>query len=514
MAVDRVASGAVTSGIVRIRGQMSRWRYPHPDLTPEHCTILQNVNLTERGVASSRYGYGKYCSAVLAGPERPVGLWQGMFASGETRQVVVTPTKIYSATASAYTDVTGSALTGGVDNRVRFAFLKDQLIICNGVDNLQVWDGVPANAATELAGVPWTAVKDVMVHQNLLIAMGTTEAATYNPTRIRWCDINRQTFTVSITDWPSANRYETYDGGPAIIGGVDCWGKAMIFKRDGLYPGAISYDELGHLSFKLESPRRGFTPVSRDSIIARPEFLLVAAKEGLVVFDENLQMQVVNSGDYTTWAGLNQGRMQYCQAFVREEDRQVRLLCSSASNSSGHDRVLVWDWDSGDTWLDTSGDALSYGQSFKDSNTEYDWLGTVEGYTELGNSATYSTDDGTQIPWRIRMSPNDLGMPGKLKHVLNIRTLYRYRTGSGTITMRVHLDDGIFTPVNGTLTTSAPYQWEDGTTWNSGVEWPTSGVYYKDLWVNRICHTVAPEWLSSYPANLEGYIVEYIPLEG
>ena len=47
------------------------------------------------------------------------------------------------------------------------------------------------------------------------------------------------------------NRYEIYDGGPKIVAACDNWGTALIFKEDGLYPGEIVYDQLGHFDFQL-----------------------------------------------------------------------------------------------------------------------------------------------------------------------------------------------------------------------------------------------------------------------
>ena len=96
--LDRVTDEVTSSQIFRIRGQMSRWKYPDPynRLTPEHCEILTNVNISERGIAESRNGYVKYNNATLTGGETVVGLWQGKFSNGETKQVVVTPTKVYS----------------------------------------------------------------------------------------------------------------------------------------------------------------------------------------------------------------------------------------------------------------------------------------------------------------------------------------------------------------------------------------------------------------------------------
>ena len=131
--VFRVAPEAVTSGIFLIKGQKSRWRYPNPNLSPENCEVLTNVNISEEGVAKSRFGYNKYSTTILPGGEMPTGLWQGTFADGTTRQVVTTPDKAYSDPGGsvARTNITGSDFTGGNDDIFEFVFLKDKLIMNN-----------------------------------------------------------------------------------------------------------------------------------------------------------------------------------------------------------------------------------------------------------------------------------------------------------------------------------------------------------------------------------------------
>ena len=246
---ERVGDPEVTtSPIFRIKGQRSNWVYPDERLPPEYCEILRDVNISERAIAQSRYGYGKYYPTALDGGEIAVGMWQGTFANGDTKQVVVTQSKVYSVTASTIVDITGSGLTGGADDRVKFVFLKDQLIFNQSIDPPRVWNGddtAPVTNTSALATVPFTAAVDMITHQNLLLVFGTTEGGIYYPTRVRWCNVNRQTYVVDINTWLSLDFYEIYDGGPAIVGAVDNWGWALIFKEDGLYPGKIRYQAVG-----------------------------------------------------------------------------------------------------------------------------------------------------------------------------------------------------------------------------------------------------------------------------
>ena len=189
---------AVTSPIYRIKGQRSTWIYPDSRLTPEHCEILRDVNISERGIAQSRFGYTLYSQTQLSGGEQVVGLWQGTFANGNVRQVVVTPTAVYSDDGTTRVNITGSALTGGNDDRCQFLFLKDQLIIDNQVDAPRVWNGddtTPTNTSV-LATVPFTRAEVIVTHQNLLMALGTTEGGTKYPSRVRWFNINPPTYTL------------------------------------------------------------------------------------------------------------------------------------------------------------------------------------------------------------------------------------------------------------------------------------------------------------------------------
>jgi len=485
-------------------------------LTAENCTILQDVNLSERGTAESRTGYDLYNSTQLPAGEAVVGLWEGAFAAGSTKRVVVTPTKIYSDDGTTRVALTGDALTGTADNLCEFVLLKDKLVINNGVDTPQTWDGddTTPTVAADLTGIQFSKAVAMMSHKNLLIFVGTTESGVYYPTRVRWCDINRSTYTVDITSWPTANRYEIYDGGPKIVGCVDNWGAALIFKEDGLYPGGISYDQLGHYDFRLGEPRRGFRPISRMSIVARPEFVFGAAREGLFVVRPDMSVEIVNSDDVNTWLGLNQGRWQYSQAFVREKDHQVRLLCSGAGNTTGHNKILVWDWDTGDVWLDTPKHSMNFVQHVTVSNEELDWFGSYAGYLYKGNRTVYTSDSGTAYSWRIKMAPNDLGLPGIEKLVVNVKTIYRKRTGSQEVTFQCNIDEGQQTPVRAVLGLRASYQWNTGLKWNSGLKWPGSGVRPLDTYINRVCTTIEPEWYSNFPAAIEGYQVEFAPLEG
>ncbi|MAH51571.1 hypothetical protein CMI37_37490 [Candidatus Pacearchaeota archaeon] len=516
VASSRVSEQLITSPVFRVRGQRSGYTYPNENLTPEHCEVLRDVNISERGIAQSRYGTAYYNSTVLAGSEVATGLWQGTFKNGDVKQVIVTPTKVYSDDGTTRVDITGADLAGGADDRVQFVFVKDTLIINNAVDDPRTWGGddtTPTNTA-DLTTIPFTKCNAMMVHQNLLIAMGTTESGTYFPTRFRWCDINRQNYVVDINTWLTDDFYEIYDGGPAIVGGVDNWGLALVFKEDGVYPGQIVYGPLGYYDFQLGQPQHGFSPVSNMSLVARPEFVFGVAREGIFVLRPDMSFEIVNTHDSDEWFGLNQGRLKFAQSYVREKDHQVRTIVSSSGNTTNHDLELVWDWEDGDLWLDRPSVKKNYVRSAIVSNEELDWFAGTDSYLYQGNKSTYLDDNGTGFNWRIKMTPNDLDLPGVNKHFVNLVTLHRKRAGAQILNVKAHINEGRSGIASGQLMVGAEYQWNTGIKWNSGKKWPGATSKRADFFVNLTGETIAPEWSSDDPANVIGYQVEYIPLEG
>jgi len=196
---------------------------------------MWDMNLSEYGTSDARYGTTAYNATILAGSEDAVGLIQETWSTGEN-ELVVTPTKVYIDDGTTRTDVTGSlTLTaGGTDDRIRKAFINDKVVVTNGKDETWYKDGdftAPSNA-TALTGMQWTTCEDLITHQGLLLAFAPTESGTKYGTRIRWCDINSNTYVPDITTWPSVNRFEVYEGGPPIIGAVDNFGKCLVFKGD------------------------------------------------------------------------------------------------------------------------------------------------------------------------------------------------------------------------------------------------------------------------------------------
>lgn len=507
---SNVASpGLVTSPVYQVRGQKSRWRYPSELVRPEDAKKLRNVNLTAKDTAETRSGYGLYNSSQLTGGRPVIGLWQGNFLSHAERFVVADSDKIYSDDGSTRTDLTGSDLTGSQDQRLEFAFVDEKLILNNAKDQIRTWDGNLSNDTTNLTGMPWTTAHTMAVHRGILFVGRPTESSVVYPTRIRWSDVNKSTFETDVTTWVSTNRSEIFSGGAPITKLIDNWDTLWIFKEDGLYSGTIEVDH-GRFEFVFGNNFRGIHPIGRNNVIARPEFLFGVSHEGAFILTRDGGLQLITEAIQDEWLDLNPGRLQYSVAFIRDKDHQVRLLCSSSSENTGFDRVLVWDWDSNDIWFDELKDDTNYGASLIQSHTEYDWLGTEDGYLLKANDSTKTDDNGTEIKWEVEMHPNDLEgefPTKKRKHFQTLRTYLRNKTGRQAVRLFVSIDSGAEERVTN-FSAGVGNKYDTNLVYDDpSLKFEGGAVEEHDFWINRVCENIAPRWEGTDSVELIGYDV-------
>lgn len=513
-----------TSPIFRIRGQKS-YSYPDRRLSPEFCQVLEDMNIDERGEVVRRAGYTAYPAAAISGSVGVTGIVQHTFTDGTTRLVEVAGTLVNTNDGTAHTDVTGTAeVTDNDDYRIRYAIANNQIFVTQGPSGPRPWlIGQSGNAAILASSIAFATasgdhVRDFAVHRNYLFAIGTKENGTVFPTRIRWCNANARTFVLDTTVWPSDKIFELYDEGPAIVGGTDNFGTLLVFKADGLYPCRLDYDAVGgYTRFRVleGGVYRGFEPVARGSIVSRPEFTWVVARDGAYIVtqasSDTFKVEMVTDAIRQEWNDLNQARIQYAQSWAVAKDHQIHTLLSSSGNASGHDRILIYDWESGDVWFNTPAAVLNCGASVRVSSTEYDFFGDLAGFVYQG---TGSKDNATGIDWRVLMTPNDLGMPAKTKLIHDFTTYYRTIAGGPqTINLAVHRDQGILPERRKTHSFGTSYKWDAGLKYDSGILWPGGALRKAKFLVNRHCLTFAPEWTGTDDVNLVGYSVGFSTLE-
>ena len=499
-----------TSQIFQVRGQ-SDFYYPDRRITPEHAELLSNVNITERGTVRKKFGYDYYNSAQMTDAEAGTGFRQVKFASGTSKNIETALTKIYTDDGTTRAAITPAAppSVGGADDRYIFEFIKDQVVMTNGADPTYTYNG--SGVATALGGVLWTTCQSLVTHKNLLIALGPTESGTYNPTMIRWPDVKQGTLGIDITVWPTDSKFEVQEGGAKILTGVDAYDFLAVVKEDGVHLVTFDLEEGFIEAFPNRALTGAFSPVARNGALYHPDFgIWVIAEDGAYVISPDLSFDLVTAGIQNEWNNnLNDSRIQYAQSYIRLKDHQVRTLMSSTTNTSGHDKMLVWDWSNGDVWFDSPDDVLSTATSFRVSNAEFDVYGTSDGYYLKGNDSSKISDISADIDWKITMSPNDLGSPGVDKTIHAVVTHYVTKEGSQTIAFIGYLNEGRISAVTENLVTGTAFKWDTGLTWNSGMRWPGEGSNIARTFINRTAQTVAPQWAGTEDFELKGYQVVY-----
>tara|TARA_Y100001970_G_scaffold30769_1_gene38215 strand:+ start:2576 stop:4162 length:1587 start_codon:yes stop_codon:yes gene_type:complete len=505
------------SPFFRLKGLKDRNVYPNDRTTPENCAEISNMNFSESGIAASRNGKTKYNSSQTAGNKPMTGFIEAPFKAGSKR-FFGTETKLYADDGTTRSDVTGSVtVSGSSDEHFSFAFIDDKIVGCNTKNPPFTWagnTGVNAAALTFASdSTSWTKAEGIVVHKNTLIVLAPTISSTVYPTRILWADVNTKTYTVDITRYLNNNRFEV--GGlnsTPIVGGVDNWDKLWVMKSDGVYVGELVVRDAGAIEYvpdKEIGALKGFSPIAPSSFIARPDFVFGIAKEGAFVINKEGQFQIITS-DIDFHSKFNVSRLQYAVATTRENDHQVRVLMSGSDCSAGHDKILVWDWQTGDISIeDHSKLKLNYISKYSSNNEEKDIHGGYStGYLYTAN--TDYDDDGSLIDWSYKTSVNDLTLSGVDKTIHSIVTFYKnLGSGSQSLLMEFERDEGARASKSKQVSLGGGNSYNSGATFDTGAEYSGQGTRQLRWGVNRTAQNVSIRWSGSSIVQLIGYQIYY-----
>lgn len=531
MPESRVTRSLVTSPIVRIRGRKS-YTYPDRRLFPGDSDVLKNVMINTQGTITRRNGYELFNDdqiTELSTAKAIVGLHEQKFTDGTIRKIEVAGTKVYTDDGTTRTDVTGTAeVEDDTNARYRFAFIGNYVFATGGTT--RPWRITNTGNAAVLANtIPFAQAsgdycKDFVVHRNILLALNTKENGTLFPTRVRWCDLNTNVFTIDPTVWPDINRFEIYAEGAPIVGGSDNFGRLLIFKEDGLYPCVLNFN-LGFIELVLKEAEsyKGFQPIARNSILSRPQFTWVVAKDGAYIVAPSgsgtgLGVQLVTGDIQQAWnTELSPSMLQYAVSWVREKDFQVRTLLASAGSST-FDRVLVWNYQSNDLWFEEYAGDINYGTLQRISSEEFDFLGDNDGYVYTGD--TGDTDNGAVISWEAKVSPydmrpgpEDIGQTGKVKDLKHARIYFREAAQAGIVDVTFILNEGGKGSRSTQLDLGPSIQYNEGWQYNSGLVWPGGSTRSKSFFINRLAETVGVKMTGTGRVNVSGTSFEWMPIE-
>jgi len=105
-------------------------------------TDIQNMTL-RKSVAETRSGYTILPAYPDPADEDTVGIADFYDSDSDRIQTVMTLTRLleWDSSTQDWTDVTGTALTGGPFDLFTWTVVNDTLCFCQGIDPVQIWDG-------------------------------------------------------------------------------------------------------------------------------------------------------------------------------------------------------------------------------------------------------------------------------------------------------------------------------------------------------------------------------------
>jgi hypothetical protein len=113
--------------------------------------------------------------------------------AGSTRVVVATSTNWFKLDATTFTDITGTAVSADEDQHTRFVVFPtggvNLLIGTNNTNTVKKWDGATATYLA-LGGIPYTAVRDMMILGNYLVVGNIIDGGVRYASRIAVSNFN------------------------------------------------------------------------------------------------------------------------------------------------------------------------------------------------------------------------------------------------------------------------------------------------------------------------------------
>ena len=374
--------------------------------------------------------------------------------TGDEYPFVFTKDKIYLWNGSAY--VLQFTSNGTVTHWESITF-NDTVIVTNGVDEVQKWNGTnafePLGTASGLdigGGSYCTMAKHITVYENYIILGYVIDAGVTCPQRIRWCSIGDETV------WTGGDSGAGYIGNEDFISGFGHYqGQLVIFKQRSIHrlwlvsastvfatapvlkdfgciaPDSVINDGLGHLFyFATDKTFKAFPNTTISTPLAND--IMTHFKDTLISYIRSYY----NKADNEVWWAVpyGSGVENNNRVFVFKENYWAILdMAISAFGQYKLTSNLTWDsitegWDSYvGTWDSTTGDEGAPSELAADFSGYIFQLNRViddkDGYIVLNS---------------------DLQSKGGLpffKRILSVQTYFRNGSNGDTAKIEIKRDD-------------------------------------------------------------------------
>ncbi len=418
---------------------------------------------------------------------------------------------VHAGTAAVYVDdgttrtnITGTAPTGGVDDRWTGGTLNGVFTLNNGVDVPMYWAGTGTLASVGGWDTNWRC-KAFRPFKNFLVALNVTKTGTNYPYMVKWSTTLDPGAITAAGDWDITNPAK--DAGevdlsetPDVI--IDCLplgDNNIIYKERSMY--AMTYVGAPYIFRFQRLP--GESGILAAGCVANTPLGHVVLTAGDVVVNNGTGVQSIANGVIRDYIFKNISSLYYKRAFVVPNPQKNEVwICFPYGNSSTCNKACVWNWID-KTWSIRSLANVTYGCSgqVEVSITSTDWTDTdtwdsdasswneneaspTESRLILCHSTPYisladvgTSDFGSLISATLERTGIDLGDPTRVKTITSIRPVI-----DGTNAMQVGVQVGYSMYPDQTPTWGAVQNFSVGTSYK--VDTLTSGRYLSIRFTN------------------------------
>lgn len=459
------------------------------DLPPHELALsalsdVQNIRVRD-GLSERMLGDKQVFDAPAAAP---YGMW---VYSTSTKNFLVhaQAAAVYADDGSTVpgtrTDITGTAPTGGADDKWTGGTLGGVLVINNGKDKPMYWGGDTSSNLATLTNwnANWTC-KVMRPFKNYLVALDITKSSTRYAHMVKWSaaaepgTLPTWDETDPATDAGEVDLAETSD---AMVDAVQLGDSLIIFKKASAY--AMTYIG-GQYVFQIRKLPAIAGMLAPNCGVQVPGGLVVLSAGDVVLFDGNNATSIL-TGRMRSWLFDNIDSEYYGRSFVAANPQWNEVwICVPFAGNASCDTALVWNYkentfsvrDLTGATCATNGPFI-YGEDgtwggdsgqWGDDQTNWNWTGAqlAQHYLLLGTTEpkllmadVSGTYHGTTYPAYIERTGLSFDKPDTVKQVSSLTP--RVDAPTGTV---LTIEVGASMDPEGSYTWSDPVTYTVGTT--------------------------------------------------
>ena len=481
-----------------------------------------------RGMAEKVKGYNKFWSTPLTGELQYLEHY--FLNSGNDKLVAITTSNAYywDTVSNSFINITGTALSGVLDNPVVADVAFNKLYFTNFLDFPKYWDGSTATIDNVpcLCGTPTASIEGgystckariVKGFQNFVIVASTVEDGNDFPQRLRWCQYGDPTKWKNETDGSGmAGFIDFRDGQDWIVALTSIQNYLVIFKERSIYIASFIGSPF---VFQTQKVADNIGALSVKSIVSLGDRVIFIGPDNFYEFNGTNLNPIGDSIKLDFFGAVNPQAIDQVYAFQVQEDEEIWFCYPDTSHSSPNTAYIynyvqrTWGkrdlpmscaghyWNTGTkTWADLTQPIYTYDIYWDKrtlvSESPLNLVGDTNGYV-YKISDILDNADGYDIDGWLLSKLYDMGNSAIIKRLQRIQFLIS-REGSYNLSVSVYTSDN----VNDTPVLNGPYSFSLKDTSSPFLDLDLSARYFQIKIETQ---------LQGQPWSLEGMVLYYVP---